>query len=299
MPYENLLLQTDGPLATITLNRPEKRNAISTPMIAEIQTALDDLEKTHVRVIILTGAGTSFCAGMDLDMLRSIACQSPAENQEDSRRIAKFFRRLWSYPRPLIAAVNGHALAGGCGIATLCDFTLAVPEAKFGYTEVKIGFLPAIVSVFLTRQIGEKRARDLLLTGRLVDAAEAKELGLVNELVAPELLMDRAHELAASIIAASPASVTRAKHLLISSEIASLDHDLERAILENARMRCTPDFREGLASFLESANPSGPPTPKSPKPSTNDETLRVPHPRFLRVGLGFLFSSLLLWHSHS
>ncbi|HKM81990.1 MAG TPA: enoyl-CoA hydratase-related protein [Candidatus Acidoferrum sp.] len=261
MPYETLLLQTDGPLATITLNRPEKRNAISTPMIAEIQTALDDLEKTHVRVVILTGAGTAFCAGMDLDMLRSIASQSPAENQDDSRRIAKFFRRLWSYSKPLIAAVNGHALAGGCGIATLCDFTLAVPEAKFGYTEVKIGFLPAIVSVFLTRQIGEKRARDLLLTGRLVEAAEAKELGLVNELVAPELLMDRAHELAASIITASPASVARTKHLLISAEVASLDHDLERAILENARMRCTPDFKEGLASFLEKRKPVWPSAP--------------------------------------
>ena len=155
MSYETLLLSTEGPLATITLNRPEKRNAITTPMIGEIQTALDQLEKTHVRVVILTGAGPAFCAGMDLDMLRSIASQSPAENQEDSRRIAKFFRRLWSYSKPLIAAVNGHALAGGCGIATLCDFTLAVPEAKFGYTEVKIGFLPAIVSVFLTRQIGE------------------------------------------------------------------------------------------------------------------------------------------------
>ena len=264
MPYETLLLETDGPLAIITLNRPEKRNAISTPMIAEIQTALDDLEKAHVRVVILTGAGTAFCAGMDLDMLQSIARQSPAENQEDSRRIAKFFRRLWSYSKPLIAAVNGHALAGGCGIATLCDFTLAVPEAKFGYTEVRIGFLPAIVSVFLTRQIGEKRARDLLLTGRLVAAAEAKELGLVNELVAPELLMDRARELAATLIAASPASVTRAKQLLISAEVDSLDHDLERAILENARMRCSPDFREGLASFLEKRKPIWPSDPSKP-----------------------------------
>jgi methylglutaconyl-CoA hydratase len=262
MSYETLLLSTEGPLATITLNRPEKRNAITTPMIAEIQTALDELEKTHVRVVILTGAGPAFCAGMDLDMLRSIAAQSPSENQEDSRRIAKFFRRLWSYSKPLIAAVNGHALAGGCGIATLCDFTLAVPEAKFGYTEVKIGFLPAIVSVFLTRQIGEKRARDLLLTGRLVEAAEAKELGLVNEVVPPELLMSRAHELAELLIAASPASVTRAKHLLVSSATASLDHDLERAVLENARMRCTPDFREGLASFLEKRKPIWPSSPE-------------------------------------
>src|SRR2546425_8347241 len=141
--------------------------------------------------------------------------QSPQENQEDSRRMARLFRRVWSYPKPMIAAVNGHALAGGCGIATLCDFTLAVPEAKFGYTEVKIGFLPAIVSVFLTRQIGDKRARDLLLTGRLVEAQEAKELGLVTEIVEPGRLMARAEELAEQISAVSPSSLTRAKRLLV------------------------------------------------------------------------------------
>jgi methylglutaconyl-CoA hydratase len=166
------------------------------------------------------------------------------------------FRKIWSYSRPMIAAVNGHALAGGCGIATLCDFTLSVPEAKFGYTEVKIGFLPAIVSVFLSRQIGEKRCRDLLLTGRLVEASEAKELGLVNEIVSSERLMDRAHELAADLLAASPSSITRAKHLLVSAAAAGVDHDLERAVLESARVRCTPDFKEGLAAFLEKRKPN-------------------------------------------
>src|SRR3989442_1343355 len=190
--YQTLLLEITGNIATITLNRPEKRNAISTPMMAELQTALDEIERSHARVGILTGAGKAFCAGMDLDMLAAIAKQSPAENQEDSRRIAKLFRRIWSFPRPLIAAVTGAAFAGGCGVATLCDFTLAVPEAKFGYTEVKIGFLPAIVSVFLTRQIGDKRARDLLLTGRMVEAKEAKELGLVTEIVPADKLMPRA-----------------------------------------------------------------------------------------------------------
>src|SRR5467141_2331901 len=253
--HQTLLLEITGNIATITLNRPEKRNAISTPMMAELQTALDEIERSHARVGILTGAGKAFCAGMDLDMLATIAKQSPAENQEDSRRIAKLFRRIWSYPRPLIAAVNGAAFAGGCGLATLCDFTLAVPEAKFGYTEVKIGFLPAIVSVFLTRQIGEKRARDLLLTGRLVDGPEAKELGLVNEIVPPDKLMERVNELAEVIIATSPSSLTRSKHLLVSSAAPGVDHDLERAILENARIRCTPDFREGLASFLEKRKP--------------------------------------------
>src|SRR5436309_15040844 len=189
--YSTLLLDISGAVATITLNRPDKRNAISATMMAELQTALDDIEKSHARVALLTGAGTAFCSGMDLEMLAAIAGQSPAENQEDSKRMAKLFRRIWSFPRPMIAAVNGHALAGGCGIATLCDFTLAVPEAKFGYTEVKIGFLPAIVSVFLTRQIGDKRSRDLLLTGRLVEPQEAKEMGLVTEIVPADQLLHR------------------------------------------------------------------------------------------------------------
>src|SRR6516162_358512 len=253
--YSTLLLDISGAVATMTLNRPDKRNAISSTMIAELQTALDEIEKSHARVAILTGAGTAFCSGIDLEMLAAIAEQSPAENQEDSRRMARMFRRIWSFPRPLIAAVNGAALAGGCGIATLCDFTLAVPEAKFGYTEVKIGFLPALVSVFLTRQIGEKKARDLLLTGRTLEAVEAKEFGLVNEIVPAENLATRSKELAEVLIAASPGSLSRAKRLMTSSAAASVDHDLERAILENARIRCTPDFKEGLASFLEKRKP--------------------------------------------
>jgi methylglutaconyl-CoA hydratase len=253
--FSTLILEFSGEIAKITLNRPDKRNAINTCMIAELQTALDNIEKSHSRVVIVTGAGAAFCAGMDLEMLSAIAKQSPAENQEDSRRIAKLLRRWWSFPRPMIAAVNGAAYAGGCGLATLCDFTLASPDAKFGYTEVKIGFLPAIVSVFLTRQIGDKRSRDLLLTGRIIDAAEAKEFGMVTAVIPAEHLEDRALALAADLIAASPSSLTRAKALLTTAAAAGIDQDLERAILENARIRCTPDFKEGVASFLEKRKP--------------------------------------------
>src|SRR3974390_1661709 len=188
MNFETLTLETTDFLSIITFNRPDKRNALSTQMIAELQTALDTIEKSQTRGVIITGTGKAFCAGIDLELLQTIAQQTPAENQEDSRRIAKMFRKIWSFSRPMIAAVNGPALAGGCGIATLCDYTLAVPEAKFGYTEVRIGFIPALVSVFLTRQIGEKRARDLLLSGRLVDAQEAQQMGLVTEVVPPERL---------------------------------------------------------------------------------------------------------------
>jgi len=253
--FSTLLLDYGTERATITLNRPDKRNAINPAMISELQTAFDEIEKKKVRVVIMTGAGAAFCAGMDLDMLQAIAKQSPQENQDDSKRMAKLFRRIWSFPRPIIAAVNGHALAGGCGIATLCDFTLAVPEACFGYTEVRIGFLPAIVSVFLTRQIGDKRARDLLLTGRKVSAKEAQQLGLVSEIVEPEKLVARANELADYLVEVSPGSLSRAKRLLVSAEQAGVDADLERAVLENARIRCTPDFQEGIASFLEKRKP--------------------------------------------
>src|SRR5260370_41599625 len=137
----------------------------------------------------------------------------------------------------------------------LSDLSIRVREAKLGYTEVKNGFLPAIVSVFLTRQIGEKRCRDLLLTGRLIEAAEAKEFGLVSEVVPAERLLERAHELANQLIAARPSSLARSKRLLFSSAAAGVDHPLDGAILENARIRCTPDFQEGVASFLEKRKP--------------------------------------------
>ncbi len=251
MPRTTLTLEHDGPLAIVTLNRPEKRNAISTPMMEEIVAVLDELERDDSRVVILTGAGKAFCSGMDLEALQAIAGQSPEQNLEDSRRMAKMFRRIWSFRKPIIAAVNGPAIAGGCGIATLCDFTLAVPEAKFGYTEVRIGFIPAIVSVFLVRQIGEKRARDLLLTGRILDAKEAQEMGLITEVVFADRLMRAARVLAAALLESSPTSLTYTKRLLCKAAEEELDRDLARAIDENARIRATPDFREGLASFLE------------------------------------------------
>ena len=256
MPYSALTLQIEAELATITLNRPEKRNAISTEMIEELLAALAEAEASPARVVILTGAGKAFCSGMDLDTLKALAQQSPAQNLEDSKRMARMFRRLWSYPKPLIAAVNGPAIAGGCGIATLCDITLAVPEAKFGYTEVRIGFIPAIVSVFLIRQIGEKRARDLLLTGRIFYAEEAHQMGLITEVVPPEKLMDSAREVAAALIASSPTSLTQTKRLLCETAADEIDRELALAIEANATIRGTSDFREGLASFLEKRKPN-------------------------------------------
>jgi methylglutaconyl-CoA hydratase len=256
--YQAFTLTHEGSVATITLTRPEKRNAISTQMIEELLAVLSEIEHTSARAVIITGSGSAFCSGMDLDALKNLAQQSPTQNLEDSRRMAKMFRRLWSYPKPLIAAVNGAAIAGGCGIATLCDFTIAVPEAKFGYTEVRIGFIPAIVSVFLIRQIGDKRARDLLLTGRILTAEEAKQIGLVNHIVEPGKLMDAARILAAALVESSPSSIERTKRLLTESAAAEVDASLVRAIAENASIRATADFHEGLSSFLEKRRPIWP-----------------------------------------
>lgn len=172
--------------------------------------------------------------------------------------MARLFYRLWSFPKPLIAAVNGAAIAGGCGIATLCDFTLAAPEVKFGYTEVRIGFIPALVSVFLERQVGEKVARELLLTGRLIDASEACRLGLVTRVVPVEQLLGAARVLAADLIANSPVALAATKRLLTSAGEAEVSRGLELAIAENAAIRQTADFREGLAAFLEKRKPQWP-----------------------------------------
>ena len=253
--YTTIKVESDGALAHVTLNRPEKRNAISATMIAEMMAALKDVEAGGERVAIITGAGKAFCAGMDLDALKALATQSPEENLADARRTAGFFRRLWSFPKPLIAAVNGAALAGGCGIATLCDFTLAAPEAKFGYTEVRVGFMPALVSMFLERQVGEKLGRDLFLTGRIVDAAEAKAMGLVTRVVPAEQLLSAARELAATLMANSPGGVLATKRLLVRASETEIDRRIELAVAESVAIRSTPDFREGLAAFLEKREP--------------------------------------------
>jgi methylglutaconyl-CoA hydratase len=255
MPYTTLQLAYDGSVATITLNRPEKRNAISYDLIDDLVGALREVAKSPAQILILTGAGKAFCSGMDLDNLKSLIGRSSEQSLEDSKTMASLFRTLYDFPKPTIAAVNGPAIAGGTGLATLCDFTIAVPEAKFGYTEVRIGFVPAIVSTFLLRQVGEKIARDLLLTGRLFDAEEARRIGLISEIVAAEQLINRARELAASLIENSPASLRYTKRLLSDAARAEMDMQIETAVRESAAVRSTADFREGVTSFLEKRKP--------------------------------------------
>jgi methylglutaconyl-CoA hydratase len=255
MNFETLILEINDGLAVITLNRPEKRNAISFHLVDDLISALDEIEQSGSQVVILTGAGKAFCAGMDLDELKSLTGKTHPDNVEDSTRMARLFRRIYEFPKPTIAAINGAAIAGGTGLATMCDFTLAIPEAKFGYTEVRIGFVPAIVSSILVWQVGHKIARDLLLSGRLFDTTEAHRLGLVNEIVAAENLMARARELAAQLMENSPSSMVATKRLINGFISAQLDQQIAEAIEDNARIRTTADFREGINSFLEKRKP--------------------------------------------
>jgi methylglutaconyl-CoA hydratase len=255
MAYKTVLYSESNSVTTITLNRPDKRNAISYELIDDVTAALKQAAQSSAKVVILTGAGSAFSAGMDLENLKGLLGRTPEQNLEDSRTMAGLFRALYDFPKPTIAAVNGAAIAGGTGLATLCDFTLAVPEAKFGYTEVRIGFVPGIVSSYLIANVGEKRARDLLLTGRLFSAEEAYRFGLVTEIVPADQLMPRAVQLAAQLMENSPASLETTKRLLSSYTKEQLDRQLVSAIRENAAVRQTPDFKEGITSFLEKRKP--------------------------------------------
>jgi methylglutaconyl-CoA hydratase len=255
LSYTTILVTEEGPLRTITLNRPERRNAITPEMQLELIAAFAAAARES-RVLVLRGAGQAFCSGLDLTALQDASNKTAAEHQADAERIARLFRTLYELPIPTIAAVHGAAVAGGTGLATLCDFTLAVPTAKFGYTEARIGFVPAVVSAYLTLQIGDKRSRDLLLTGRLFDAAEAYRLGLVNEVVEPENLSTRVQALAELLLANSPTSQSATKRLMAAQNKPWLDSALAAAMQANAESRETADFREGVAAFLDKRKPA-------------------------------------------
>src|SRR5271165_6635746 len=243
---------------TITLNRPEKRNALSPELIDELTQVLDETSKCDCGVVVLTGAGSAFCAGLDLEHLETVHARTVEEHRRDSENMARVLRSLYEFPKPIIAAVNGPAIAGGMGLATLCDFTYAVPDARFGYTEVRVGFVPAIVASFLMRQVGEKRTRELLLSGRILKADEACRMGLVTRIVQAEELMAEAHALAQSLLMNSPEAMRAVKELLTGHSRNQIDEEIEDAIAANAHQRSSEDFREGVRAFLAHRRPEWP-----------------------------------------
>jgi len=249
--FKHILVESANGVKTITLNRPEKRNALCPLLIEELTVALGDAVSCGCGVVILTGAGPAFCAGLDMENLETLNARTPEEHRRDSENMALALRTLYEFPKPVIAAVNGPAIAGGMGLATLADFTLAVPEAKFGYNEVRVGFVPAIVASFLMRQVGEKRTRELLLSGRLMKSQEALQMGLVTQIVAAEELMQSAQALAQTLLLNSPHAMHAVKRLLAKHSRRRLDEEMEDAIEANAQERSSDDFREGVQAFLQ------------------------------------------------
>jgi len=256
LSFATIVVAESEGVRTITLNRPERRNAMTPEMQTELIAAMNEAAAGACRVVVLRGAGDAFCSGLDLSALQRMNDKTADEHRADAERIATLFRKLYELPTPTIAAVHGPAIAGGTGLATLCDFTFATAAAKFGYTEARIGFVPAIVSAYLALQIGDKRARDLLLTGRLFDAAEAHRLGLVNEVVQPEALDERVQAMAKTLAANSPESQAATKRLMAAQNKPWLDAALALAMEANARARETADFHEGVAAFLEKRKPA-------------------------------------------
>ncbi len=250
----------DNPINTFTserigfieLNRPEKRNALNAEMVESIKSALISFnENKEVKVIVIKGTGKVFCSGADLAYLQSLKSNTYEENLEDSRNLKDLFYLIYTLPKVVIAQIQGHALAGGCGLATVCDFSFTVPEAKFGYTEVKIGFVPAIVKVFLIRKIGEGKARQLLLDGDLIDAGEAMDMGLVNWVVNQNELEERVLSYAQKLIRNnSGESLALTKEMIARVQEKKLEEGLEYAASMNAKARSTTDCQRGIAAFL-------------------------------------------------
>ena len=245
----------EGVVRWLTLNRPEARNALSADLVDALQAALTDAATSGARCIALTGEGTVFSAGADLKALESMQSASYEENLADSSRLADLFRAIALHPLPIVAAVNGHAIAGGAGLALACDVAFVAPQAKIGFTEVRIGFVPAIILNFLLRTVGEKVLRDLCLTGRRIDGAEAARLGLVNEAVESDQLAARVAAFGNEVKQASPEAIAATKRLLIDLRSRPLDEGLEIAAEANAHARATADCREGIAAFLNKRKP--------------------------------------------
>jgi methylglutaconyl-CoA hydratase len=236
----------------ITLNRPDKRNALSHELVSNLKEAFSRAETdASVKVVVLNANGESFCAGADLAYLQQLQNFSFEENLIDSKHLKELFLQIYALKKVVIAQVQGHALAGGCGLATVCDFTFAVPEAKFGYTEVKIGFIPALVAVFLVRKIGEQKARQLLLTGEIINAPDALSRGLIFKVVEAKDLEASVLDFAQELIRNNSAqSMQLTKQLIADVQSLSLNDALDLASTMNAQARATEDCKKGIASFL-------------------------------------------------
>jgi methylglutaconyl-CoA hydratase len=236
----------------ITINRPEKRNALSDALVEELKEGFRIAENDDtVKVVVLQASGEVFCSGADLGYLRELQNYSYEENLADSEHLKDLFCQIYSLKKVVIASIQGHAIAGGCGLATVCDFSFAVPEAQFGYTEVRIGFIPAIVMVFLIRKIGEGKARQLLLQGDTLSAEQAKQFRLINYIVPSESLEEEVYTFAQKLITSNSAnSMMLTKQMIAEVPAMRLEDALAYATEMNAKARASEDCKKGITAFL-------------------------------------------------
>jgi methylglutaconyl-CoA hydratase len=237
---------------TLTLNRPDKRNALSGALIDALATGIADAElDSNVRVVCLRGAGKDFCAGADLRELLDSADHSLAENEADALKLGRLFLALRSLPKPVVAVVQGRALAGGAGLATACDLVVAAESASIGYPEIRRGFVPAMVTTMLRRLVGERVAFDLIATGRVLSASEALELGLISRVVQDPALQDEAIKVLAGLTETSSTALALSKQLLYEQDGLSFAQGIALGARVNAAARATPDFKSAIAAFLD------------------------------------------------
>ncbi len=251
--FNQITYEVEERIALITLNRPEKRNALNPELIDELGKAFDLAMDESIRCVIMTGTGNSFCAGADLEYIQKIANLNAYENYLDAEKLAQLYLKIFTFPKLTIAMVNGYALAGGCGLASVCDFVIASKEnAKFGYTESRIGFIPAIVMVFLSRRIPGGKARELLLRGNIIDADEAVEIGLANYSVPDDQLKNFTLKFAQDLISeTSPESIKFVKDMLSNIYFMGLQQAIEYAKEMNSISRLTQDCKKGIEAFLK------------------------------------------------
>lgn len=251
MGLKNLLYKIDAGVAEIVLNRPEKMNSLDEELIADLTGMMNDFaSNSEVSVIVITGANNNFCSGLYLDYLQKISGYNILENKEDSRKFKDMLLSIYNSPKPVIAKVKGYCLAGGCGIASACDIIVADETAKFSYTEVKIGFIPAIVTLFLLKRVTETHAKDLLLTARMIGSEEAVRMGLINHFVSSADLDAKVNEICSMFKKNSGNSIALTKEMFGNISGMDFDKALEYACDLNAITRMTPDCKNGVANFL-------------------------------------------------
>lgn len=258
--YDSIKVEIDGPsgVATISLNRPDKRNALSPVLVDELADAVawSDADE-RVGAILLRGEGSDFCAGADLQALSDMMDAGVEEQLADADALGDLFLIFRRIETPIVAAVHGHAVAGGCGLATACDIVLAAEDARFGYPEVKLGFVPAMVIAMLRRAVGEKRAFDLVTTGNIVDARTAERYGLVQHVFAAAEFEARSREFVEALAGRSSSALALCKRLIYQSERHSFEAAIRAGAEINALARLTEDYRQGVRGFLESKQKKG------------------------------------------